>query len=98
MSLKGSQRRRLRALAHSLQPVVQIGQRGLTDEVLREIDHSLGIHELIKIRFLEFKHEKKSLCTEIENHLSAEQIGIIGHIALFYRRNPDPEKRKIRFD
>lgn len=95
MTLKGSQKKKLKALAHSLQPVVLIGQRGLTKEVLLELDHSLERHELIKVRFLEFKSEKDALSEQIQNQLSADLVSIIGHVAVFYRKNPDPDKRKI---
>jgi RNA-binding protein len=95
MILKGSQRRKLKALAHNLNPVVQIGQKGLTQKVVEEIDHSLQVHELIKIRFLDFKQEKKSICEDLAHQLTAEYIGMIGHVAIFYRRNSDPDQRKI---
>ena len=48
--LTGKQRSFLRALAHPLKPIVQIGHEGLTDAVLKAIDGALGTHELIKVR------------------------------------------------
>jgi RNA-binding protein len=97
MTLNGSQKKKLKAMAHSLRPVVMIGQRGLTKEVLLELDHSLERQELIKVRFLEFKSEKDAICEQIQNQLSSELVTIIGHVAVFYRKNPDPDKRKIHF-
>jgi len=91
--LKGSQRKRLRELAHGLDPVIQIGKRGVTDEVMRQIDNVLTDHELIKIRFNDFKEEKKDLSARIAEETGSELVGMIGNIAIFYRENPEKEKR-----
>lgn len=91
--LKGSQRKRLRELAHNLDPVIQIGKRGVTDEVMRQIDNVLTDHELIKIRFNDFKDEKKGLSARIAQETGSELVGMIGHVAIFYRENPEKEKR-----
>lgn len=78
-----------------MDPVVQIGQKGITEHILGEIENALKAHELIKVRFVEFKKEKKELAAEIERQCKAENVGVIGHIVIFYRQHPDPEKRKI---
>ena len=95
--LKGSQKKYLRGLAHSLKPIVLIGQGGLTDNVLKAIEEALGIHELIKIKFNEYKDKKskKDMATIIEKASECELAGNIGHTAIFFRQNSDPEKRKI---
>jgi RNA-binding protein len=93
--LKGSQRTYLRGLAHSLKPVIQIGKNGLTPELLQAIREALQAHELIKIKFIEFKEERKSLSKTIETETGAELVGLIGHVAIYYQQHPDPEKRKI---
>jgi RNA-binding protein len=94
-TLTGSQRRFLRGLANPLKPVIQIGKNGLTAQVMDAINAALDDHELIKVRFLELKEEKKTLSTEIAGKTQSELAGLIGHIAIFYRKNTDPEKRKI---
>lgn len=91
--LKGSQRKRLRELAHSLDPLIQIGKRGVTDEVMKQIDAVLTDHELIKIRFNEFKEDRKDLSARIAGQTGSELVGLIGHVAIFYRENPEKEKR-----
>jgi len=48
--LNPAERKALRARAHQLEPVVMIGGKGLTDEVIAEIDRALTAHELIKVR------------------------------------------------
>jgi RNA-binding protein len=93
--LIGSDRRYLRSIAHHLQPVVQIGKTGVTANVLAEIDRALEQHELIKVRFLDFKEEKKVLSQYIAEDSHSEMVGMVGHISLFYRQNPDPERHHI---
>jgi RNA-binding protein len=95
--LKGFQRKYLRGLAHNLKPVVLIGQKGLTAEVLRSANQALERHELIKIKFNDFKEkEQKTEISElVERKTGSEIVGAIGHTIIFYRRQGDPEKRKI---
>lgn len=95
--LKGFQKKYLRGLAHSLKPVVLIGQKGLTEELVKSTDKALERHELIKVKFNEFKEKEQkseiseSLCKKTE----AEIAGIIGHTAILYREQKDPEKKRI---
>ena len=96
MILKGSEKKYLRGLAHGLKPLVQVGRRGVTDDLVASANLALGDHELIKVRFLEFKGEKKSLSGEIAEKTGSELVGLIGNIAVFFRQHPDPAKRKVR--
>ena len=92
----GSRRRRLKALAHELEPLIQIGKQGVTDGVVRNIEAALKNHELIKIKFLDHKEEKEELTGKIVEQTSSERVDIIGNTAIIYRQNPDPKKRKIK--
>ena len=79
--------RELKAQAHSLKPVVLLGQKGLTDNVISEINLALDAHELIKVKVAaEDKADRKTLVAEIVAKTSAELINIIGHIAILYRK------------
>jgi len=95
--LKGFQKKYLRGLAHSLQPVVFIGQKGLTDALIRSTNEALDTHELIKIKFNDFKEkeQKQDISEKIGITTASEIVGFVGHIATFYRQHKDPEKRKI---
>jgi RNA-binding protein len=93
--LMGSDRRYLRSIAHHLQPVVHIGKTGVSANVLAEIDRALERHELIKVRFLDFKEEKKTLAQTIAVDTHSEMVGVVGHISIFYRQHPDPDRRHI---
>jgi RNA-binding protein len=94
--LRGAQRKYLRGLANPLQPIVYIGKNGLSEAVMVTIDEGMDKHELVKIKFLEFKDEKKSLVSEIENKTGGTCVGLIGHIAIFYRQQGDPQKRVVK--
>ena len=95
--LKGFQRKYLKGLVHGLKPVVFIGQKGITSEVVRATNEALQEHELIKVKFVDFKEksQKEEIAEAMEKETASEQVGMIGHVAIFYRQQKDPEKRKI---
>ncbi|MFZ5891982.1 MAG: ribosome assembly RNA-binding protein YhbY [Myxococcota bacterium] len=98
-NLTGKQRRYLRALAHALQPVVQIGHAGLTPPVLKAIDQALETHELIKVRVqAETGAEVRGLVEEVESGLTASVAQIIGHTLLVYRRRKKDPKIQLPKD
>jgi RNA-binding protein len=94
--LKGSQKKSLRAQAHHLKPLVIIGTKGVTGQLIGSVDLALKDHELIKVKFGEFKESKKEISEEIAQTTKSELVGLIGNIAILYRRQQDPEKRKIK--
>jgi RNA-binding protein len=97
-ALKGFQKKALKGLAHGLKPVVFIGQKGLSGNLIGSIHDALNTHELIKIKFIEFKEkqQKAEMAEAIEAETGCRLVGIIGHTAIFYRQHIDPEKRKIQ--
>lgn len=97
MTLKGVQKKYLRGLAHGLKPVVLIGQKGISDTLIQAVDSALNDHELIKVRFNEFKEksQKIAIIADIEKNCQCQLAGLIGHTAIFFRRHSDPDKRKI---
>lgn len=96
--LTSYQKKHLRGLAHNLKPVVFIGQKGMTDKVASSTDDALNAHELIKVKFNEFKNkiEKKQIAELIETGTGCQLVGILGHVAIFFRQHENPEKRKIK--
>jgi RNA-binding protein len=98
-SLTSSQAKFLRGLAHNLKPVVFIGQKGITTAVLQAIREALDVHELIKVRFADLpdKRLRMDVVSEVRQTTDSFLAGLIGHVAIFYRPQPDPAKRKIVF-
>ena len=93
--LTPAERRALRARAHHLQPVVMIGDAGLTPSVVKEIDVNLNSHELIKIRVLgDDRQQRKHLNDEICNALDASQVQCIGKILVIFRPKPAQDEKK----
>lgn len=95
--LDSSQRKYLRGLAHRLKPVVLIGQKGLTGGVAQSIDQALEAHELVKVKFIDLKEKglKEAIALEIEQKMECQSVGAIGHTVILYRRQSQPEKRRI---
>ena len=90
-NLSNIEKKALRKKAHSLKPVVMIGQHGLTDAVLAEIDIALNAHELIKIRIRGLdKNKRTEQCVQIERQLKTEVVHQIGGITVLYRPEPVP--------
>jgi RNA-binding protein len=94
--LTGKERRRLRSLAHGLKPLVHVGKNGVTEGVIDDADRALRDHELVKIRFLNYKEQRKELSEIIAGETRSGIVEIIGNTLLLYRESPDPAKRKIR--
>ncbi|HPC82830.1 MAG TPA: YhbY family RNA-binding protein [Thermoanaerobaculaceae bacterium] len=95
MELRGSQRKHLRGLAHELRPAVQVGKEGLSGAVLAAVEDAFAQLELIKVKLAGDRRERASMATTIEESLGCACVGLIGSIGIFYRRHPDPEKRRI---
>lgn len=95
VTLANSQRKYLRSIAHHLNPVVMIGKEGVTEDLLAKVNRELVAHELIKVRFLEHKDLRRELAAEIARDSASALVGLIGHIAILYRENADPERRKV---
>ena len=90
MALSEKQKKHLKGLAHHLKPVVMLGQHGLTDAVIREMEVALAAHELIKVRVTGADREEKAeLIAEMAERTGAEHVQTIGHVAVFFLRNPD---------
>ncbi len=92
-TLNSAARRALRAKAHHLQPVVIIGQHGLTPAVVHEIDLALSKHELIKIRvFSDARDEREALLATICADIECAPIQHLGKILVVWRENAEVKK------
>ena len=96
MSLTGKQIRHLRALGHHLEPVVQLGKKGLTDTATEAVNATLTTHELVKVRVgTECPDEPAALATALGLALKAEVAQRLGRTILLFRRNPKKPKIKL---
>ena len=93
MKLSNKQKQHLKGLAHQLKPVVQLGQNGLTEGVLAEIENALSFHELIKVKVATDDREMKQLIIDaIVRETEAIYIAKIGHIVVLFRQS---ENKKV---
>src|SRR3982751_3627998 len=94
-ALSSKKRSELRAEAHKLTPIVIIGDKGLTDEVVTEIDRSLKAHELIKVRAATGERDARDVWLEtICERLQAHPVQQIGKVFVIYRENPEDKPKK----
>ncbi len=96
IELTSKQRKNLEKLAHDLQPVVIVGGAGVTDGVISMVDNSLAAHELIKVKFNEYKDEIRELTTELCDKTDATLVRIIGFTVILFREAEEEENRKIK--
>lgn len=88
--LTGKQRRHLRALAHELRPLVQIGKGGIDDGLVAAIDQALLDHELIKVKVGESAGlDRHEAATAIAGKTHSEVAQVLGNTVLLYRAHPD---------
>lgn len=93
--LTSKQRATLASLATKLDPIVRLGKAGAADGVSSALERALADHELVKLRFVDFKGEKKELARALAEGSGAELVRVIGNVAVFYKEQPDPERRTI---
>ena len=90
MTLSTKQKQFLKSLAHHLSPVVMLGNNGLTEGVLAEIENALNYHELIKVKVAGADRDTKKLIIDaIARETKADVVQTIGHIVVLYRQSED---------
>jgi RNA-binding protein len=96
LSLKNSQRRHLRGLAHALKPIIQVGNKGLTPSLLAEFGLALEHHELVKVKFsLEDRVARAAQVAELAKTAEAELVQSVGKMACYFRRSADQPRIEL---
>ena len=92
--LSDAQRKHLRRLGHDRNPVVLIGNAGLGPNLVAEMDQALSHHELVKVRArVGDRGLRDELLAELAASTRSELVQRIGHVALYYRANPEKAHR-----
>lgn len=91
--LTNNQKKFLRSKGHSLKPVVMLGQHGLSEGVLAELESSLETHELLKIKVRgDDREDKQKIINEIVGISGAHLVQVIGNVMVIYRAfDKDPQ-------
>ena len=86
--------KRLRQIAHHLDPVVSVGDQGISEPLIAETERALDDHELIKVKIhSEDRQDRKLLGSRLAEACQAEVIQTIGKITVLFRRNPQPNPK-----
>jgi len=87
--LTNAEKRKLKARAQRLEPVVKLGHAGLSDGFVGSLDAALKIHGLVKMKFTDFKEERKTLALQIAERTGSALILQVGNVAVFFRAPAD---------
>ena len=94
--LKGKQKRQLRALAHHLSPIFQVGESGVNSDMIQGIRDALEKRELLKVSILQNCEEDKDEVAQIlSERTSSELVQVIGHTIVLYKQSSKEKYRKI---
>ena len=94
--MTGKQKSFLRAQAHDMQPIIQIGKNLVTTTVIDTVVKALEARELIKISVLQnCLAEPKEVATVIADQIGAEIVQVIGRTIIFYKKSTKTENRLI---
>ena len=103
VELSNRELRELKARAQLLKPMLKVGKEGLSPAFLKAVDEVLAHHELVKVKFDEFKEQKKQLGPKLAQDLGARVVMQVGHVVgngamntIFYTRTEPPSGVEIR--
>jgi RNA-binding protein len=86
--LTNAEMRKLKAQAQRLEATFKVGKAGLSEGFVKSVDEGLAHRELVKVKFVEFKEEKKTLAPALAEKTSSQLIMRVGNVAVFYRAKP----------
>ena len=90
MTLSNKRKQYLKGLAHVIKPVVQLGNNGLTEGVLAEIESAINHHELIKVKIpTDDKEEKALIIDAIVRETGAIKVNAIGHVLVLFKQSDE---------
>jgi len=91
MSLDNKKKRELKAQAHHLKTIIQIGQHGVSENVIKETDNALNTHELIKVHIQDDDRDaRQEAALLLAEKTNAELIHKIGKVFVLFRQNEKP--------
>jgi RNA-binding protein len=83
--LTNAQVRQLKAQAQRMEATFKVGKAGLSEGFVKSVDEGLAHHELVKVKFVEFKEEKKTLAPQLAEKTGSQLIMRVGNVAVLYR-------------
>ncbi len=89
MPLTGKQRRALRAKGHHMEPIVIVGQSGVTEGVLSAVSQALQDHELIKVKINEGPEDRHEAAGKMAEGTRSELVQLLGRTALLFKKREE---------
>jgi len=89
LSLSNAETRALKARAQRLKAMLKIGKEGLSPQFLAALDDALKHHSLVKVKFDEFKEQKKELAPQLAARTSSHLVTRVGNVVVLYRPKPE---------
>ncbi|MBN1203715.1 MAG: ribosome assembly RNA-binding protein YhbY [Myxococcaceae bacterium] len=89
MPLTGKQRRALRAMGHHMEPIVIVGQSGVTEGILGALTQALEDHELIKVKINEGPETRQEAAARMAEGTGAELVQLLGRTALLFKKRAE---------
>ena len=86
--LGNAELRQLKARAQRLEPIFKVGKAGLAEGFVKSVVEAFAHHDLIKVKFTEFKDEKKTLAVELARRTNSRLLMRVGNVAVLWRRKP----------
>lgn len=84
-------------MAQRMDASLKVGKQGLSEPFLKSLDEELARHELVKVKFAEFKEQKKELAPQLAGRTHSRLVMQVGNVVVLFRRNPEEAKQKIKF-
>src|SRR5690349_673570 len=95
--LTNPQIRKLKAMAQRMEATLKIGKQGLSDAFLKSLNEELLRHELVKVKFAEFKEQRKELAPQLAEKTGSQLIMLVGNVVVLFRRNPNSDEQRVAF-
>ena len=89
--LTGAEKRALKSRAQRLEAVIRVGHGGVSDSVVAGLDEALDMHGLVKVRFSDFKEERRQLSAELAGRTGSLLVQQVGNVSVFYRSRASAE-------
>ncbi len=87
--------RELKARAQLMKPTLKVGHEGLSEQFIAALDEALKHHDLVKVKFSDFKEEKKTLSPQLAEKTGSELIMRVGNVAVLYRATPVVAEKEV---
>lgn len=93
--LNNAQIRKLKGMAQRMDASLKVGKQGLSEGFIKMLNEELSRHELVKVKFAEFKEQRKELAPQLAEKTQSHLVTLLGNVVVLYRQNAEEDKRKI---